>query len=101
MHDQWILSSSQPNLTAPDLIGSANPAEHSAGTICRKPGLLLDEDEFRIDGAMLGHGIPCLAFALTEKLRVNVWREGLRQLELPRRAVAARGQTCGAAGRTG
>jgi hypothetical protein len=49
----------------------------------QSPGLLLDEDEFRIYGAMLDHGIPCLAFALTEKLRVNVWREGLRQLELP------------------
>ena len=49
----------------------------------QSPGLLLDEDEFRIDGAMLDHGIPCFAFALTEKLRVNVWREGLRQLELP------------------
>ena len=49
----------------------------------RSPGPLLDEDEFRIDGAMLDHGIPCLAFALTEKLRVNVWREGLSQLGLP------------------
>jgi ribonuclease Z len=46
-------------------------------------GLLLDEEEFWIDGAVLDHGIPCLAFALAEKLRVNVWREGLRRLGLP------------------
>jgi ribonuclease Z len=56
---------------------------HDLPEVQQSPGLLLDEDEFRIDGAMLDHGIPCLAFALTEKLRVNVWREGLRQLELP------------------
>jgi ribonuclease Z len=47
------------------------------------PGLLLDEDEFRIKGAVLDHGIPCLAFALEEKLRVNVRRDGLRRLGLP------------------
>jgi ribonuclease Z len=47
------------------------------------PGLLLDEDEFRIDGAVLDHGIPCLAFVFEEKLRVNVWSEGLRRLGLP------------------
>ncbi len=47
------------------------------------PGALVDEDEFHITGAVLDHGIPCVAFALTEKLRVNVWREGLRQLGLP------------------
>jgi len=47
------------------------------------PGLLLDEEEFRVEGAVLNHGIPCLAFAFEEKLRVNVWREGLRRLGLP------------------
>ena len=47
------------------------------------PGVLVDEDDFCINGAMLDHGIPCLAFALAEKLRVNVWSEGLRQLGLP------------------
>ena len=47
------------------------------------PGLLLDEEDFRIEGAVLDHGIPCLAFAFEEKLRVNVWREGLRRLGLP------------------
>ncbi len=46
-------------------------------------GLLLDEEEFCIKCAVLDHGIPCLAFALEEKLRVNVWREGLRRLGLP------------------
>jgi ribonuclease Z len=52
-------------------------------TVCLSPGLLLDEEEFRVKGTMLDHGVPCLAFAFEEKLRVNVWREGLRQLELP------------------
>jgi ribonuclease Z len=47
------------------------------------PGLLLDEEEFRVEGSVLNHGIPCLAFAFEEKLRVNVWREGLRRLGLP------------------
>ena len=47
------------------------------------PGLLLDEEEFRVEGAVLDHGIPCLAFAFEEKLRVNVWRDGLRRLGLP------------------
>jgi ribonuclease Z len=46
------------------------------------PGVLLDEDEFRIEGAVLDHGIPCLAFAFEEQLRVNVWSEGLRRLGL-------------------
>jgi ribonuclease Z len=47
------------------------------------PGLLLDEEEFRVESTVVDHGIPCLAFAFEEKLRVNVWREGLRRLGLP------------------
>jgi ribonuclease Z len=47
------------------------------------PGLLLEEEEFRVKSAVLNHGIPCLAFAFEEKLRVNVWGEGLRWLGLP------------------
>jgi ribonuclease Z len=46
------------------------------------PGTLLDEDEFQIRSVVLDHGIPCLAFAFGEKLRVNVWREGLKSLQL-------------------
>jgi ribonuclease Z len=46
-------------------------------------GVLLDEEEFRVVGIVLDHGIPCLAFAFEEKLRVNVWSEGLRRLGLP------------------
>jgi len=44
---------------------------------------LLDEEDFRIVGTVLDQGIPCLAFAFDEKLRVNVWSEGLKQLKLP------------------
>ena len=51
--------------------------------VCLSRGLLLDEDEFRIDGVVLDHGIPCLAFVFEEKLRVHVWSEGLRRLGLP------------------
>jgi ribonuclease Z len=51
--------------------------------VCLSRGLLLDEDEFRIDGAVFDHGIPRLAFVFEEKLRVNVWSEGLRRLGLP------------------
>src|SRR5262249_118851 len=47
------------------------------------PGTLLDEEGFRIESVVLDHGTPCLALAFQEKLRINVWREGLHLLELP------------------
>ena len=56
---------------------------HDISPISLAPGLLLDDEDFRVAGAVLDHGIPCLAFAFEEKLRVNVWSEGLKQLKLP------------------
>ncbi len=47
------------------------------------PGLALDEDDLRIEVAELDHGIPCLAFALQETLRVHVDPVGLARLGLP------------------
>jgi ribonuclease Z len=47
------------------------------------PGTLLEEEAFRVTATVLDHGTPCLAFAFEEKLRVNVWSEGLKQLQLP------------------
>jgi ribonuclease Z len=46
------------------------------------PGTVLEEEEFRVETAVLDHGIPCLAFAFQEQLRVNVLKEGLAQLGL-------------------
>jgi len=46
-------------------------------------GVLLDEDEFRVRAAQLDHDIPCLAFALEEKLHLNVWKNRLTELGLP------------------
>ncbi|HEY4589652.1 MAG TPA: MBL fold metallo-hydrolase, partial [Thermoanaerobaculia bacterium] len=46
-------------------------------------GLLLDEDTFQVRATFLDHQIPCLAFALEEKLHVNVWKSGLDELGLP------------------
>jgi ribonuclease Z len=45
-------------------------------------GVLLDEEDFQIRGAMLDHGVPSLAFAFAEKLRVNVWKDRLDRMGL-------------------
>lgn len=45
-------------------------------------GVLLDEEEFRVRAVTLDHGIPCLAFALEEKLHINVWGDRLERLGL-------------------
>lgn len=46
-------------------------------------GAVLDEETFRIHASVLDHGIPCLAFAFQEKLRINVRKQGLDALGLP------------------
>jgi len=43
------------------------------------PGFVREEADFSIEAVVLDHGMPCLAFALQERLRVNVWRQGLEQ----------------------
>jgi ribonuclease Z len=46
-------------------------------------GILLDDEECRVRAVVLDHGIPCLAFAFEEKLRINVWKDRLRRFGLP------------------
>ncbi len=46
-------------------------------------GVLLDEPAFRVRAAFLDHGIPCLGFAVEEKVHVNVWKNRLAELGVP------------------
>lgn len=46
-------------------------------------GLVLSEDDLAVEAVALDHGIPSLAFALQETVRVNVWRTALDELGLP------------------
>jgi ribonuclease Z len=45
--------------------------------------IVLDDPDFRIESAVLDHGIPCLAFALQERIRVNVAKARLDEMGLP------------------
>ncbi|WP_352833024.1 MBL fold metallo-hydrolase [Mesorhizobium sp. M0830] len=45
--------------------------------------LPLDDPEFKVVAVTLDHGIPCLAFAFQEKIRVNVHKARLDELRLP------------------
>jgi ribonuclease Z len=46
-------------------------------------GLVLAEDDLTVEAVALDHGIPSLAFALQESVRVSVWRTALDELDLP------------------
>ncbi len=45
-------------------------------------GVLLDEENFQVRGALLDHGVHSLAFAFAEKLRVNIWKDRLARMGL-------------------
>nr|PZN85879.1 MAG: ribonuclease Z [Pseudomonadota bacterium] len=44
--------------------------------------ILLQEPRFRVQAAVLDHGIPSLAFALEETIRINVWRNKVEDMGL-------------------
>ncbi len=46
-------------------------------------GVILDEETFRVRAAVLDHQIPSLAFAVEEKVHVNVWKDRLETMGLP------------------
>lgn len=48
-----------------------------------RAGLMAEDPEFLVEGAMLDHGIPSLAFAFQEKVRVNVQKPRLDTMGLP------------------
>jgi ribonuclease Z len=46
-------------------------------------GVIAEEEEFRVTTAILDHRTPCLAFALEQRLRINIWKDRLQQFGLP------------------
>ena len=52
------------------------------GEIAIEDGIVLAEPDLWVRAAMLDHGTPCLAFALEESERINVWRNQVEALGL-------------------
>jgi ribonuclease Z len=48
-----------------------------------RDGRLLEDPEFRVEAAILDHGVPVLAFALAERVHVNVNKDALDRMGLP------------------
>ena len=46
-------------------------------------GILLDEPLFRLEAALLDHGVPCLGFSLVENFFINIDKQSLKDLGLP------------------
>ena len=49
-----------------------------------KDGQLLDEPGLKVRSTVLDHKIPCLAFRLEEPQHVNIWKNRLEELGLPK-----------------
>jgi len=64
---------------------SCRRAFRSEGEEVRLPfaGLLAADRYFTIQGAFLDHRIPCLAFRIEEKRRINIRKDALHELGLP------------------
>lgn len=46
-------------------------------------GVIYEDEDFRVRTVTLDHRTPCLAFALEQRLRINVWKDRLLRLGLP------------------
>jgi ribonuclease Z len=46
-------------------------------------GVVYEETSFQVSAAVLEHRIPCLAFALQERMHVNIWKNRLAKQNLP------------------
>lgn len=61
---------------------AANQFRPEKGNLALFDGILLDEPSFTVRSVILDHRIPCLAFSLEEKNRLNVRRDRLEEMGL-------------------
>ncbi len=61
---------------------AANRFEPEDGGVADFAGVVLEDPTFVVRAAILDHGIPCLAFALEEKIRLNIRQERLQEMGL-------------------